>query len=87
MKSNKIKIYGWNDIQTVYEQFNKNPHSVVYSFDNGLTWQSPEMDTGKWGSECQTSVYWNMKFAFLEMKTLHQKKKQKERVWNDSLKD
>lgn len=66
MKSNKIKIYGWEEIQTVYRQFNNNPHSVVYSIDNGLTWQSPEMDTGKWGSGLEPDVYRNMKFAFLE---------------------
>lgn len=59
-------MYGWEEIQTVYKQFNKNPHSVVYSIDNGLTWQSPEMDTEKWGSGYDTSIYWNMKFAFLE---------------------
>lgn len=50
----------------VYFQLNRNPHSVVYSIDNGLTWQSPEMDTGKWGSGLEPDVYQNMKFAFLE---------------------
>lgn len=66
MKRNKVKMYGWDDIRTVYFQFSRNPHSVVYSIDSGLTWQSPEMDTGKWGSGLEPDVYNNMKFAFLQ---------------------
>lgn len=64
----KIQTYTWTDIQKVYRRFAENPHSVVYSIDNGLTWQSPETDTGKWGSGLEPDVYWNMKFAFLEKK-------------------
>lgn len=67
-------MYGWEEIRSVYRQFNINPHSVVYSIDNGLTWQSPEMDTGKWGSGLEPDVYQNMKFAFLELEDqLHKK--------------
>lgn len=67
-------MYGWDEIKTVYYQFSVNPHSVVYSIDNELTWQSPEMDTGKWGSGLEPDVYWNMKFAFLESEVqLHKK--------------
>lgn len=73
MRSNKIKMYGWKEIRSVYRQFNKSPHSVVYSIDNGLSWQSPEMDTGKWGSGLEPDVYRNMKFAFLES-TIYLKK-------------
>lgn len=62
----KIKVYTWHSIQQVYKRFAENPHSVVYSIDGGYTWQSPEMDTGKWGSGLEPSVYQNMKFAFLE---------------------
>lgn len=64
----KIQIYTWDDIQKVYKRFSENPHSVVYSIDNGLTWQSLEMDTGKWGSGLEPNVYRNIKFAFLEKK-------------------
>jgi len=69
----KIKTYTWDNIQTVYKRFHENPHSVVYSIDNGLTWQSPEMDTGKWGSGLDPKVRWNMKFAFLQCKQKKQK--------------
>lgn len=63
----KIKTYTWEDIQVVYKQFHENPHSVVYSIDDGLTWQSPEMDTGKWGSGLEPEIYREIKFAFLEV--------------------
>jgi len=70
----KVKIYTIDDIQIVYRRFHENPHSVVYSIDNGLTWQSPEMDTGKWGSGLEPNIYQNIKFAFLEKKVeLHRR--------------
>lgn len=62
----KIRTYTWDDIQIVYKRFHENPHSVVYSIDNGLTWRSPEMDTGKWGSGLDPEVYWDIKFAFIQ---------------------
>lgn len=67
-------MYGRDEIQTVYRQFSINPHSVVYSIDNGLSWQSPEMDTGKWGSGLEPTIRNGMKFAFLES-TVYLKKK------------
>lgn len=70
----KIQTYSWDDIQKVYRRFAENPHSVVYSIDGGYTWQSPEMDTGKWGSGLEPDIYRNMKFAFLEKKVeLHRR--------------
>lgn len=66
MKAN-VETYSWDNIQKVYRRFAENPRSVVYSTDDGFTWQSPEMDTGKWGSGLDPKVYRNMKFAFLEL--------------------
>ncbi len=63
---NKIKMYSWDEIQVVYKRFSDNPHSVVYSIDGGMTWQSPPMDTGKWNQ--------GMKFAFLELEPVRQRR-------------
>jgi len=63
---NPIKMYGWDDIRIVYRQFHECAWTVVYSIDDGLTWQSCPMDTGKWGSGLEPNVYQNMKFAFLQ---------------------
>jgi hypothetical protein len=58
-----MKTYKINEIQKVYKQFYINPHSVVYSEDNGLTWKSPPMDTGKWNL-CEYINPWL--FAFIK---------------------
>lgn len=70
---NKIKMYSWDEIQVVYKRFYECSWSVVYSIDGGMTWQSPEMDTGKWGSGLEPNVYWNMKFAFLELESVRRR--------------
>lgn len=45
----KGKIYTQDEIQSVWSQFHYKPHSVVWSDDNGETWNEvPSMDTGKW---------------------------------------
>lgn len=45
----KDKIYTEDEIQTVWQQFAKNPHSIVWSDDEGKTWNDiPSIDTGKW---------------------------------------
>lgn len=63
----EVKIYTRGEIQTVYKQFNVNPKSVVYSNDNGMTWQSPPMDTGKWAlSEEVNGELVDWVFAFLK---------------------
>lgn len=42
-------IYTQDNIQSVWRQFHYNPHSVVWSDDDGATWNNvPSMDTGKW---------------------------------------
>lgn len=63
----KIQTYSWDDIQKVYQRFNEKASSVVYSIDGGYTWQSTEMDTGKWGSGLDPEVRAKMLFAFLEI--------------------
>lgn len=43
------KIYTTDNIQSVWKQFAKNPKSIVWSDDNGDSWNEvPSMDTGKW---------------------------------------
>lgn len=43
------RIYTQDQIQSVWKQFYNNPSSVVWSDDNGETWNEvPSMDTGKW---------------------------------------
>lgn len=45
----KDKIYTEDEIQSVWKQFHYHPQSIVYSDDNGVTWNKPpSMDTGKW---------------------------------------
>ena len=40
--------YTSKEIQKVYKQFHNNYYSVLYSADNGLTFQYCPFDTGKW---------------------------------------
>lgn len=43
------KVYGRDEIQSVWRQFHYHPKTVVWSDDNGDTWnEPPSMDTGKW---------------------------------------
>jgi hypothetical protein len=45
----KGQIYTQERIQSVWSQFHYKPHSVVWSDDNGESWNDvPSMDTGKW---------------------------------------
>lgn len=45
----KGKIYTQEHIQKVWRQFHEEPRSLVWSDDNGETWNEvPSMDTGKW---------------------------------------
>ena len=43
-----MKTYNIDNIHTVYEQHHKRCGSVLYSEDNGETWKSVGVDTGKW---------------------------------------
>lgn len=45
----KGNIYSQLNMQLIWRQFHLDPHSLVYSDDNGETWNEvPSMDTGKW---------------------------------------
>lgn len=43
-----MKIYTFKEIQKVYKQHHFKCGTVLYSTDNGVTWQSVGMDSGKW---------------------------------------
>ncbi len=45
---NNIRTYDISEIQTVYKQHNDNCGTVLYSADDGITWRSVGMDSGKW---------------------------------------
>lgn len=56
-----IKTYDKKSIQKVYHQHAHYCGTVLYSTDNGTTWQSVGMDSGKWDIK-------NWIFAFIEQK-------------------
>lgn len=43
-----FRTYDSSEIQTVYRRHHSHCGTVVYSTDNGYTWQSVGMDSGKW---------------------------------------
>ena len=43
-----FKTYGASELSKVYKQHAKNPLSVEYSIDNGITWQVVDSVRGKW---------------------------------------
>lgn len=46
---NKGQTYTTESMQKIWRQFHLDPHSLLYSDDNGETWNEvPSMDTGKW---------------------------------------
>lgn len=60
------KVYTQDFIQAVWSQFHNDPHSVVWSDDDGETWNEvPSMDTGKWrmstDKEDGTRAHWIFK--------------------------
>lgn len=63
----KDKIYTHNEIQSVWLQFAKDPRSILWSDNDGLTWNEvPSMDTGKWSRFSIVDgkrVYWVYKLA------------------------
>jgi len=56
-----FKTYSRIDIQWVYKRHHEHCGTVLYSTDNGYTWKSVGMDTGKWDVE-------RWLFAFIELK-------------------
>lgn len=45
----KGRIYTQDSMQTIWGQFAYDPHSIVWSDDDGESWNDvPGMDTGKW---------------------------------------
>lgn len=46
-----MKTYVYKDIRKVYNRHHRQPGSVLYSSDNGITWQSVGVDTGKWHND------------------------------------
>jgi hypothetical protein len=56
-----IRTYDHTEIQKVYHQHHVQCGTVLYSTDNGTTWQSVGMDSGKW------HIY-EWLFAFIQTK-------------------
>lgn len=55
----RFRTYGWSEIRKVYERHHRHRGSVLYSEDDGLTWQTVCDDTGKW--------HMDWLFAFMEL--------------------
>lgn len=53
-------IYDVSMIQKVYHRHHNHCGTVLYSTDNGYTWQSVGMDSGKWDIN-------NWLFAFIQL--------------------
>ena len=60
-RHNRFKIYDIKEIQTVYRRHANHCGTVLYSEDNGYTWKSVGMDSGKWNIN-----HWL--FAFITLK-------------------
>lgn len=62
MDNNKsFRTYNHTEIQKVYHRHHYHCGTVLYSTDNGYTWKSVGMDSGKWDIQ-------NWLFAFIELK-------------------
>jgi hypothetical protein len=58
-KPHPFKTYDRTEIQKVYKQHHYHCGTVLYSTDNGYTWQSVGVDSGKWD-------YTNWLFSFIK---------------------
>ena len=60
-RQTRFKIYDLSEIQKVYSRHHRHCGTVLYSEDNGYTWKSVGMDSGKWDIH-------KWLFAFIELK-------------------